>query len=79
TDCFSVECYSGVKNWYDFPSTVNFDQFSFASLRVNMELFSSNQPGPDLYEHMARQNFYESNGIPVGASWELRFWELPTA
>ena len=79
TDCFSVECYSGVKHWYDFLSTVNYDQFSFANLRVNMELFSSSQPVPDLNEHMARQNFYESNGIPVGASWELRFWDLPTA
>jgi hypothetical protein len=42
-------------------------------------LFSSNQPAPDLNEHMARQNFYEANGIPVGASWELRFWDLPSA
>ena len=79
TDCFSVECYAGVKHWYDFLSTVNFEQFSFASLRVNMELFSTNLPGPDLNEHMARQNFYESNGVPIGASWELRFWDLPIA
>jgi hypothetical protein len=43
-----------------------------------MELFSSNQPGPDPLEHMARQNYYESNGIPIGASWELRFWNTPT-
>ncbi|MGH8872173.1 MAG: hypothetical protein ACRDWS_09380 [Acidimicrobiia bacterium] len=77
TDCFSIECYLGVKQWYDFLSTVNFDYFSFASLRVNMELFSSNQPGPDVNEHMARQNFYEANGIPIGASWELRFWSGP--
>jgi hypothetical protein len=78
TDCFSAECYGGVKNWYQFLTTVNSEQFSFASLRVNMELFSSNQPGPDPAEHMARQNFYESNGIPIGASWELRFWNTPT-
>ena len=77
TECFSIECYSGVKNWYDFLSTVNFDHFSFASLRVNMELFSSNVPTPDLNEHMARENFYEANGIPIGASWELRFWSGP--
>lgn len=74
TDCFSVECYTGVKQWYDFLTTVNFEHFSFANLRVNMELFSSNLPGPDLNEHMARQNFYEANGIPIGASWELRFF-----
>lgn len=54
TDCFSVECYVGVKLWYDFLTTVNFEHFTFASLRVNMELFSSNLPGPDIYEHMAR-------------------------
>jgi hypothetical protein len=36
-----------------------------------MELFSMNQPAPDLDEHMTRQNFYESNGVPIGASWEL--------
>lgn len=77
TDCFSVECYLGVKQWYDFLATVNFPEFSFASLRVNMELFSSNLPGPDPDEHMARQNFYDANGIPIGASWELRFWSGP--
>jgi hypothetical protein len=74
TDCFSADCYAGVKQWYQFLTTVNSDQFAFANLRVNMELFSSNMPGPDPNEHMARQNFYEANGIPVGASWELRFW-----
>lgn len=78
TDCFSVECYSGVKHWYDFLTTVDFEHFSFASLRVNMELFSTNIPGPDLNEHMARQNFYEAHGIPIGASWELRFWNGPS-
>jgi len=26
---------------------------------------------------MARQNFYDANGIPIGASWELRFWSGP--
>jgi hypothetical protein len=77
TDCFSVECYAGVKQWYDFLSTVNFENFSFASLRVNMEMFSSNAPGPDPNEHMARENFYDYHGIPVGASWELRFWSSP--
>ena len=77
TECFSVECYVGVKHWYDFLTSVNFPEFSFASLRVNMELFSSNLPGPDVNEHMARQDFYEANGIPIGASWELRFWSGP--
>jgi hypothetical protein len=43
-----------------------------------MELFSSNQPDPDPLEHMARQNYYEANGIPIGASWELRVWNTPT-
>ena len=78
TDCFSVDCYSGVKHWYDFLTTVNYEQFAFASLRVNMELFSTNLPVPDLNEQMARQNFYEANGIPIGASWELRFWDRPS-
>jgi len=77
TDCFSLECYVGVKFWYDFLASVNFEHFSFASLRVNMEMFSSNLPVPDLNEHMARQNFYDANGIPIGASWELRFWNGP--
>jgi hypothetical protein len=77
TECFSVECYVGVKHWYDFLTSVNFPEFSFASLRVNMELFSSNLPGPDVNEHRARQDFYEANGIPIGASWELRFWSGP--
>jgi hypothetical protein len=77
TECFSVECYVGVKDWYDFLTSVNFPEFSFASLRVNMELFSSNLPGPDVNEHKARQDFYEANGIPIGASWELRFWSGP--
>jgi hypothetical protein len=77
TECFSVECYVGVKDWYDFLTSVNFPEFSFASLRVNMELFSSNLPGPDVNEHNARQDFYEANGIPIGASWELRFWSGP--
>jgi hypothetical protein len=77
TDCFSVSCYGGVQNWYRFLTTVNYEQFTFASLRVNMELFTTNQPGPDPLEHMARQDFYEANGIPIGASWELRFWKSP--
>lgn len=75
TGCFEPACYEGVKSWYEFLSTVNHEDFSFASLRVNMEGFSpgSSRLG-DPAEQKVRQNYYESNGIPIGASWELTWW-----
>ena len=50
---------------------------AFDSLRVNMELF---QRTPDGYEAIAqatyrdRYQYYKAKGVPVGASWEMRYW-----
>lgn len=72
--CFTEECYSGVASWYRFLASVDNEEFGFANLRVNMELFV---PGPlpqgDPVEHRSRQDFYVANGVPIGASWELQF------
>jgi hypothetical protein len=76
--CFESACYEDVKSWYDFLATVNYEEFSFASLRVNMEGFSTGSPPlGDPSEQMVRQDFYQANGIPIGASWELTWWFNP--
>lgn len=59
-----------VKAWYDQLASLG----QFDSLRVDTELFTpSYQPIP-LAEYQARMNFYDQHNIPVGASWELRYW-----
>lgn len=72
--CFTEDCYSSVASWYRFLASVNNEEFGFANLGVNMELFV---PGPspqgDPLEHRTRQDFYVANGVPIGASWELQF------
>jgi hypothetical protein len=72
--CFTSACYANVKSWFDFLKTVSDAQFSFASLRVNMEQFKPGYLSGDLSEHMARENYYESKKMPVGASWEMKYW-----
>lgn len=72
--CFTVDCYDSVTSWYRFLSTVGDDQFEFENLQVNMELFAPGDfPNGDPLEQQIRQGYYESNGVPIGASWELRF------
>jgi hypothetical protein len=72
--CFSANCYDGVRSWYQFLASVNYEDFSFENLRVNMELFApGSAPLGDPNEHSLRQDFYEANGVPIGASWELQF------
>ena len=72
--CFTLECYDSVAAWYEFLSTVGDEQFRFENLRVNMELFAPGDfPDGDPLEHQVRQDYYEARGVPVGASWELRF------
>lgn len=48
----------------------------FASLRVNMEMFQSEPTyGPAPYWKLAeREAYYKNQGVPLGASWEIRFW-----
>jgi hypothetical protein len=72
--CFTYACYENVMQWYQFLGTVNSGEFSFESLRVNMEQFKQPLSGGDLCEHKARENWYEWKGVPVGASWEIRYW-----
>ncbi|MGH3385549.1 MAG: hypothetical protein ACRDO1_13295 [Nocardioidaceae bacterium] len=56
--------------------------FSFTSLRMNVEQFRHLDPGSctsalvaaDPAEVMARESYYNTNGILLGAAWELRFW-----
>ena len=56
---------SDVKQWYHEISNA----YDFASLRVNMELFNASPQ-----EIQDRQDWYEANGILVGASFEMRHW-----
>lgn len=54
-----------VRQWYrELDAAYDWD-----SLRVNMEMF--NQPG---WLIRRREDWYQRNGIAVGASWELRHW-----
>lgn len=51
--------------------------YSWDSLRVDMEFFKTTPQGlvpedPSVIAY--RENWYQSRGIPVGASWELRWW-----
>ena len=43
--------------------------YDWDSLRVNMEMFNQ-----DAEELQAREDWYQSQGMAVGASWELRHW-----
>lgn len=49
----------------------------FDSLRVDMELFQTTANGlapADPGAVLARERYYKRYGVPVGASWELRWW-----
>lgn len=52
--------------------------YSWDSLRVNMEYFTRNEYGQLVPEDpaviQARENWYQQHGVPLGASWELRWW-----
>lgn len=52
-------------------------EVGFASLRVNMESFTKDE-GRNVPEDpavlAAREDWYERHGLPVGASWEMRYW-----
>lgn len=78
--------YDSAKNWRNLVAATS----NFASARVNMEYFQQCQlderlpdggigkvtnlrPMP-LNEIMAREDYYESAGVPVGASFDLRYW-----
>ncbi|HZD22264.1 MAG TPA: hypothetical protein VE569_02520 [Acidimicrobiia bacterium] len=53
------------------------DIYDWDSLRMNMDYFVRTSGGlapADPLEVQARENWYEQQGIPVGASWELRWW-----
>jgi len=54
-----------VRQWYNELDRV----YDWDSLRVNMEMFNQT---PE--EVQAREDWYESQGMAVGASWELRHW-----
>lgn len=55
---------------------------SVASYRINMEHFvlgGAGCPAGAIYpgqlsEHVARESAYTSAGVPIGASWEIRWW-----
>ncbi|MFH2009400.1 MAG: MopE-related protein [bacterium] len=58
---------------------------TLASVRVNMEHFVLGDAGTcgawyivagDPVEHAAREAAYEAAGVPIGASWEIRWWYL---
>lgn len=48
-----------------------------AEVRINMELFTPNLTPLPLEEVHRRRQFYDTNGVPVGASWEARYWLVP--
>jgi hypothetical protein len=47
-----------------------------ASLAINMEYFTTTPTfmTGSATEHAARERCYASSGIPIGASFELRYW-----
>lgn len=48
--------------------------FDFDSLRIDAELFTPSYQPIDSDTYTARMNYYDSHRIPVGGSWELRYW-----
>lgn len=60
-----------VKSWY---LALKNDVALFDSLRVNIEMFTSDYKPIDPKVLADREDWYERNGIPVGASWEMRWW-----
>ena len=59
-----------VKTWYHQLKKA----YNFASLRVNMELFRPGLSAASLAAIRKTEAYYKKYGIPVGASWELRYW-----
>ena len=61
-----------VRSWYGQLKALNL----FASLRIDMELFrqGSGFRADSLRAIRKREAFYKKHSIPVGASWELRYW-----
>lgn len=63
-----------VARWHTFLGGVH----RFDSLRVNMEFFKPDGRGGivagDAAEHAQREDAYRRLGVPLGASWEIRFW-----
>jgi len=61
-----------VKRWYNQLK----DMELFASLRIDMEFFryGGGLRADSLAAIKKREAYYKKYGIPVGASWELRWW-----
>lgn len=63
-----------VVQWYNELKRLNM----FDSLRVDMELFRTMGDGTIVadtaYNVSKREKYYKRKGVPIGASWELRWW-----
>ncbi len=59
-----------VRSWYNTIKKMNL----FASLRIDMELFRPGLSAASLAAIAKTEAYYRKYGIPVGASWELRYW-----
>ena len=73
----TTAAYQNAVSWFGLVGQA----YNFASRRMNLEYFRSCQLGPEwrfspmpLSEIRTREDYYEANSIPVGASFDLRYW-----
>lgn len=59
-----------VRDWYWQLKNA----YPWDSLRIDAELFNPDYTPLDPEEYAARMNYYDFHGIPVGGSWEIRWW-----
>lgn len=81
---YAIDC-TNTRGYYGLLQDVQSRTGTIVNLMVNMEMFITQRdadgkvigfiPG-DPVELQAREECYEQNGIPIGASWEARYWYL---
>jgi hypothetical protein len=64
----------GVTFKEDAAELVKSIRYGFASLRLNVEQFTTTPLGFTASPTVAREAWYASQGISPGACWELRYW-----
>lgn len=58
-------------NWYRLIKNCG------SEVRINMELFASDLTPLPLEQIRTRRTFYAANSVPLGCSWEARYWLAP--
>jgi hypothetical protein len=62
---------SDATNWYRLIKD------SGTTVKINMELFTPGLDPLPIDVMRARRSYYATQGVPVGCSWEARYWLVP--